>query len=165
MSAARATFSTSKTQDAETETWQALELPVDFQFREQRDAYIIFAKLPNLHSRTLRLETDERSQKLTVSGLCLPSKSQSSQIRSAIVSRVRHLSRKLSKEALDSTISDMYARIGYGHFGKFSETFRVPRDVDAAGIQAFFDDGVVRVVLPRRPLRNKRSFNDFSFGW
>merc|ERR1711920_284780 len=126
---------------------------------------MVFAKLPNLDSRTLRLKTDERSQNLTLSGLCLPSKTQSEQIRSSIAARVRHLPRKLSNKALDSTISDMYAHIGRGHFGRFSETFRMPRDVDPAGIQAFFDDGIVRVVLPRRLSRDKGSFNDFRFGW
>merc|ERR1712203_557774 len=55
VSSACTTFSTSTPPSAETEAWQVLELPVDFRSREQRDAYIVCAKLPNLDARTLRL--------------------------------------------------------------------------------------------------------------
>lgn len=44
-----------------------------------------------------------------------------------------------------------YVELGQDRYGRFSETFRVPEDVEVGGIDASYRDGVLRVVLPKLP--------------
>merc|ERR1711953_1304907 len=52
--------------------------------------------------------------------------------------------------SLEKLASDAYLELGQGEFGRFSEAFRVPQDVDVDGIDACYKDGVLQVVLPKR---------------
>lgn len=45
--------------------------------------------------------------------------------------------------------ADAYIELGQGDFGRFQETFRLPKDVDREGVEASYTDGQLRVVLPR----------------
>merc|ERR1712224_497405 len=42
-----------------------------------------------------------------------------------------------------------YMDLGEGLFGRFSETFDIPDDVNKEAIQASYENGILRVVLPK----------------
>eukprot|EP00438_Fugacium_kawagutii_P011307 Skav205062 [mRNA] locus=scaffold142:279572:293790:+ [translate_table: standard] len=44
---------------------------------------------------------------------------------------------------------DAYLELGQGEFGRFAETFRLPKDVDVENIEASYTDGTLRIVLPK----------------
>merc|ERR1719401_1483264 len=44
-----------------------------------------------------------------------------------------------------------YLEAGRGAFGRFEETFRLPRDVDVNAITASHERGILRIHMPRRP--------------
>ena len=54
--------------------------------------------------------------------------------------------RKFIKEASDEN----YIQIERP-YGTFRRTFTIPRTIDQEGIKASYKDGVLRVVLPRKP--------------
>jgi HSP20 family protein len=49
-------------------------------------------------------------------------------------------------------------------YGQFSRSFVLPRDVDADGIQASFEDGVLRVVIPKSEKARRRKIDVASGG-
>merc|ERR1712014_438857 len=50
---------------------------------------------------------------------------------------------------LNEIVTKLYHVLGNVEFGVFKKSFRVPADADTEGIQTYFDDGVLRVALPR----------------
>lgn len=40
-------------------------------------------------------------------------------------------------------------RVAAGRFGKFSETYQLSKDVNADNMQATYDDGILKVVIPK----------------
>lgn len=67
-----------------------------------------------------------------------------------MTTRIRQYLSKLGEDVEDQAVLELYARIGSGSFGKFSETFQLPRDVDVSRISASCDDGVLHLRMPKR---------------
>jgi len=145
--------------------WKEVRLPIDFRSRERRDAYILFAQIPNLDSRRLRVAADAKRSNLTVTGLSLPNQAQAAQLRRAVASQLSKFTHSDSPLEYDTQVLDLYSRLGQGHFGAFSQNFRLPVDADVEGIKFYLENGVLRVVIPRTQHQFRRSFGDVGFRW
>merc|ERR1719356_373169 len=142
--------------------WKGLQRPVDFQVRQERGSYVLFAALPGLTTEELAIDLSDDESTLTVAGLCVPSAHQADQMRKQLLVQLQRLARtspqrfrELSSK-LDKVAMEAYADLGRGRFGSFSETFQVPSDVDMHNIRYSFEDGVLRITLPRRSWRESR---------
>merc|ERR1712084_14247 len=62
--------------------------------------------------------------------------------------KFRQISDRLAEMA-----GEAYAKMGQGEFGRFTETFHIPRDVDARDIQSSYEDGILCITLPKRAVR------------
>jgi len=135
--------------------WQKVRLPLRFHSREEEDHYNIAATVPGLDVEELRLEVAEDGRALFVTGLRLPTPEQAAQMRQRINARLEALARRSPQrfatlgEQLPQACTDAYVELGQGEFGRFAETFRIPKDVLREGIKASYVDGVLRIVLPR----------------
>ncbi|MFP4687304.1 MAG: Hsp20/alpha crystallin family protein [bacterium] len=66
------------------------------------------------------------------------------------ISGNRHEEKTVEKEDRDYYRSERF-------FGEFQRTFTLPEGVDAEQVNANFDNGVLKVVLPKAPEAKKRS--------
>mmetsp|Transcript_13106 Transcript_13106/g.37692 ORF Transcript_13106/g.37692 Transcript_13106/m.37692 type:complete len:664 (+) Transcript_13106:62-2053(+) len=137
------------------EDWQKVRLPLRFHSREEADHYTILATIPGLDTDELKLELSDDCSKLTVVGLRAPTEQEAAWMQRKISARLRSLAQESPQRiiALQQDIgriaSRAYMELGQGEFGRFSEIFRIPEDVDTDGIEASYRDGVLRVVLPK----------------
>lgn len=135
--------------------WQQIRLPLRFHSTEEHDCYAILATVPGLDTNELKIELADDSSTITVSGLRAPTVQEESSMRERIRLRMRmqspaKLQKLISGGQVEKVMADAYIELGQGKYGLFSESFRVPEDVDVDSIDASYRDGVLRVVLPRQ---------------
>lgn len=128
------------------EFWQKLKLPLHFEPFESRSCYTLTCKSSNLQSDEINLHLNRAPSRLTVSGVHVPTASELEEM----TTRIRQYLSKLGEDFEDQAVLDLYARIGSGSFGEFSETFQLPRDVDVSRISASCNDGVLHLRMPKR---------------
>jgi len=137
------------------EDWCRVRLPLRFHSREEADHYLILATVPGLDVEELKLDLSEDNSTLAVQGLRVPTKQEASRMQQKITARLRALAQQAPqrfasmKDNLRQAIHEAYVELGQDEFGRFSETFRVPADVNVGGIDASYREGVLRVVLPK----------------
>lgn len=137
------------------EHWLRLRLPLRFHSREERDHYIILASVPGLDTEELKLQLGEGNSTLQVEGLRLPTAQEAAAMQNKITERLKTLTSQAPEEfarlqgSLYDVATDAYIELGQDEYGRFSETFRLPQDVDVNGIDASYRDGVLRVILPK----------------
>merc|ERR1712039_353808 len=130
--------------------WTNMHVSVDFQIRQQRGGYALFAAIPSLHRDTLNIKMNKQTRELTVSGVCLPTSRQAEQMRqhvAGVIARARSQQYSQVNAQLSDVITQAYRELGVGKFGSFSETFSLPMDVDDARVNASFDDGILSIGL------------------
>jgi len=142
--------------------WKNVKRPVEFQARQERSNYTLLAALPGLNTEGLEIELNDDQSVLTIKGLCLPTTRQAEQMQKRLLMQLQRLARSSPQRfrqistKLDKLAVEAYTDFGEGRFGTFSETFRLPLDVDAERMRASFEDGVLRITLPRRILHEAR---------
>jgi len=126
--------------------------------RETPDSYIIAGFIPGMDSRDISLEVPHNGHSLTVTGIRLPSPEEEKQLKQQIQYRLRNdpsFGQKIHPEDEDLLL----LRAGSGRFGRFSEAYQLPDNVDSDKIQASYDKGVLKVIVPKishyseRPLK------------
>merc|ERR1711976_1057223 len=60
--------------------WKQLELEPRFDVQEKSDGYLITAMLPHLRSDDLKIQVDDRTNRLTISGVCIPTPEEEEQM-------------------------------------------------------------------------------------
>jgi len=141
------------------ELWERVKLPVRFQAREMASGYEIRASAPGLHTDDISIDLGEDGSTFTISGIRLPTPQRAEQMHrqlsACVLQQTRGLPRKTHSIAsrLAEFARQGYAELSQGGFGRFSETFQIPQDADASGIQASYREGVLRVIIPKRTRR------------
>jgi hypothetical protein len=145
----------------ENKFWEQLELPLQFQTSGDKNGYTMVSHSCHLQAEEIKLEFSHDASHLTVHGVHLPTNAELKGMQDRIKQHfLRH-----GKNSFDpGAFLNFYARVGKGSFGSFSETFRLPRDVDVTCISASCDEGVLHVDLPRR-MRQTRPFQGHPFFW
>eukprot|EP00442_Polarella_glacialis_P045748 CAMPEP_0115130142 /NCGR_PEP_ID=MMETSP0227-20121206/52274_1 /TAXON_ID=89957 /ORGANISM="Polarella glacialis, Strain CCMP 1383" /LENGTH=630 /DNA_ID=CAMNT_0002535273 /DNA_START=85 /DNA_END=1978 /DNA_ORIENTATION=+ len=138
------------------EVWSQVRLPLRFHSSEEPDQYTILATVPGLDLEELKLELgDEQGSTLQVQGLRVPSPQEAASMRRKIALKIQQIAKNSPEQfsrlcvSISQVAADGYLELGQGEFGRFSETFRMPEDVDVDGIDASYRDGVLRIVLPK----------------
>ena len=137
-------------------TWQRVRLPLQFHSQEEEDFYMLTATIPGVDASELKVEESNDGKKLYVSGLRLPTAEQAAQMQQKIVERIQGLVRRAPRKymairnQLPMACADAYIELGQGEFGRFSEAFRIPEDVNNEDIKASYLDGMLQIFLPRR---------------
>lgn len=134
------------------ELWEQTHLPMQFHMQEHRDYYVLVADACNLVSESLRLRIKECG--LRVSGLCLPSVEESKRLQQYVNRHLQQIARqaphKLDEVGGFAAATDiLYAQVGQGSFGSFTETVRLPSDADHNGIRASCKDSKLQVLIPK----------------
>ncbi|CAE8686768.1 unnamed protein product, partial [Polarella glacialis] len=138
------------------EVWSQVRLPLRFHSSEEPDQYTILATVPGLDLEELKLELgDEQGSTLQVQGLRVPSPQEAASMRRKIALKIQQIAKNSPEQfsrlcaSISQVAADGYLELGQGEFGRFSETFRMPEDVDVDSIDASYRDGVLRIVLPK----------------
>merc|ERR1712050_535207 len=116
----------------------------------------ILATVPGLDVSELKVELSDDQSILTVRGLRLSSAEEAGQMQNKVSARIRHLGQQSPGQfvAIQSNLGEVaknaYVELGQDSYGRFAESFRVPVDADVQGIDASYQNGVLRVTLPRK---------------
>jgi len=134
--------------------WQRVPLHLQIQMQDAGDRYIVAIPAENVDEDRLRLEMSEDRQRLHVRGICLPTSEEVSSLQARVQARLEEFLRNSHSPHLTAAetrdlIAGWYAEAGRGSFGVFTETVRIPRDVNLHGIKATISEDTVIVVLPK----------------
>jgi len=127
-------------------------MKLNHQFTVDRNShgYTIQGYIPGLKKEDLDVVLQQNN--LTILGVRLPSPND-----------MEIMKAKLANVPNDE-LDNFMLRIGAGRFGRFSETYKLPKNVDTEKIQATYQGGVLRVTIPiktENPPQSKQ--NRFPF--
>lgn len=128
--------------------WSEVGLPVKFSTAEFGREYVLSATLPGLEAQSIRL-VRKRGGTLSVQGLRLPDAMEQKVLEQSLAAHLERLPRKQREQLQQEDVDGLAAQLGRGRFGFLEEEFELPRDVDWQGVECSFEEGVLRVVLPR----------------
>jgi len=134
--------------------WERLPLPVQFRSFEETDCYTLLAPSCNLRAQEIHLQLGPDASSLIVSGTHLPSAAELGDMKGSIA---QHISQVGKQSCCLSVVQALYIELGNGCFGRFSKSFKLPRDVDVRRIEASCDEGVLRVRLPKDMRQARRT--------
>lgn len=142
------------------EFWKELPLTLKLEPSEDRSCYNLCANLRNLRPRDLHMQLSHDASLLTVSGVHFPSAADVQKMQKNVE---QHFAR-LGAYCDAHVVQHLYARLGEGSFGHFSEKVRLPRDVDVTRIAATCDGGMLHIKLPKHSQQRRSSMRHPLFG-
>merc|ERR1712113_371384 len=98
---------------------------------------------------------------LAISGVREPTKLEEKEMHRVLVDHIRRLPQSQSKRLTRKDVEDFMLRLGHGRYGKFVQVFEMPEDVDEESIDASYEDGVLKVILPRHQQRQQHPYGAF----
>mmetsp|Transcript_17348 Transcript_17348/g.54873 ORF Transcript_17348/g.54873 Transcript_17348/m.54873 type:complete len:598 (-) Transcript_17348:124-1917(-) len=131
--------------------WRRVRLPVKFSSMERSRAYVLSANVPGLDPDSIRLARKEGGV-LSMQGLRPPSAAEQRALVQALEDYVRRLPRRQQQQLTQDDVDELAAQLGHGRYGLFVQDLELPRDVDWEAIEPSYEDGVLRVLLPRRTM-------------
>jgi len=124
-----------------------LKLSPKFEVNETAEAYIISSYIPGLVKEDIHMKLSEEDN-LNVEGVRFPPKENLDLL----------LSRVSSEEELYRSL--------HGKYGRFSETFKLPAEVNRDNISASYVNGILRISVPKIKRAARRNFyNDRNLWW
>jgi len=145
--------------------WRSLRLNPSLDVREFHDRYIIAGQLPGVHRQDLNVDLSP-NKTLVISGVRLPTEKEEGLMRKhAQAAWARnHIVRKRIPVLKPQEEDRMILEIANGRYGTFSETYRLPGNIDKSKISASLEKGILQVTIPkiRQPLGGP-FHNDYSW--
>jgi len=137
------------------ELWERMDLPIQFHPHKERHQYVLEANVPELDMKDLKLRLSSDESTLMIEGMRLPNAAQTSKMQHMVTASLKQFAHKSPQQfaqlgGVRGMSKEAFVKVGQGFFGRFSKTFSIPDDVAVADIQASYDDGKLKVVLPRR---------------
>jgi len=129
--------------------WRRVKLPVKFSAVENPRAYLVSASVPGLDRDSVGLRRDDENV-LAAFGMRSPTREEQQELWRAVDKHLRSLPAEIRERCTQADLAELIMQLGHGRFGLFREEFEVPRDVDWSGIESSYEDGVLRIVLPRQ---------------
>mmetsp|Transcript_16978 Transcript_16978/g.37285 ORF Transcript_16978/g.37285 Transcript_16978/m.37285 type:complete len:648 (+) Transcript_16978:75-2018(+) len=129
--------------------WRRVRLPVKFSAVENPRAYLVSASVPGLDRDSVGLRRDDENV-LAAFGMRSPTREEQQELWRAVDKHLRSLPAEIRERCTQADLAELIMQLGHGRFGLFREEFEVPRDVDWSGIESSYEDGVLRIVLPRQ---------------
>lgn len=143
--------------------WEELELPLRFQPAEEQSCYTLFCRAAGLRPQEVNLELSPDSTHLIVSGSHLPATAEVASMRDAIAQLFLKALKRGQRTFDPHGVMKLYANMGEGNFGSFSQSFQLPPDADVNRIEASCDQGCLRVKIPKH-MRRARPMHSPLFG-
>nr|WHU05698.1 small heat shock protein sHsp30.4 [Dinophyceae sp.] len=136
------------------EDWKQLRLPLHLHVSEQADRYMILATVPGLDVQELKLELIEGESKLKVRGLKVPTREEVQQMQKKVEVRLQALAEQSPRHLnrlgeIGDVAKHAYWELGQDSYGVFVELFSIPADANSSGIDASYQDGVLRIEVPK----------------
>jgi HSP20 family molecular chaperone IbpA len=134
------------------ELWKRLKLSPKFQTTEYADAYVVAAYIPGMNNDDVELSLGKNAT-LEIKGVRYPTPHEEAiMMRQLGAYRQRSTHGHIHPSEENEILGLL--RIGAGRYGSFSQTFSLPRDADVNNINASYEGGTVKVIIPRvRPQR------------
>ena len=134
------------------EAWRQMRLPLQFHSKEELDHYMVVAAVPNFDPAELQASVSEDMSMLTIKGLRPPSQEEVAILQQKLLSQLQ-LQAKRSPGRVKQLVNQMgpetYLELGEGKYGLFSQSLRLPEDVDVERIKVGYEDGYLRIMLPK----------------
>eukprot|EP01105_Mastigella_eilhardi_P011862 TRINITY_DN2726_c0_g1_i1.p1 TRINITY_DN2726_c0_g1~~TRINITY_DN2726_c0_g1_i1.p1 ORF type:complete len:772 (+),score=201.41 TRINITY_DN2726_c0_g1_i1:55-2316(+) len=124
--------------------WSAMKLKPKMDVHEERGAYVIASAIPGLKKDEIALTLAGNDDALQIEGVRYPSEEELQQMEEYLDSTAPPALRRVDR-------ATALMRMGAGRFGKFTEVFQLPHDVEVGKIQASYEGGILKVVLPKKP--------------
>eukprot|EP00746_Dinoflagellata_sp_MGD_P161932 gnl/MRDRNA2_/MRDRNA2_89275_c0_seq1.p1 gnl/MRDRNA2_/MRDRNA2_89275_c0~~gnl/MRDRNA2_/MRDRNA2_89275_c0_seq1.p1 ORF type:complete len:394 (-),score=91.31 gnl/MRDRNA2_/MRDRNA2_89275_c0_seq1:224-1405(-) len=136
-------------------TWEQQHLSLQFHAHEERQCYLIQANAPGLDVQDLKLQLNSDSSTLLVEGVCLPTAKQKAEMRRIVASQLQQFAHRAPKQfaqlgGAPGMSPEAFAKLSQGSFGRFSQSFSIPSNVAISHIDASYEDGKLKIVLPKR---------------
>jgi len=137
-----------------TVPWRDLKLVPRFEVRQAPNAYILESYIPNLDQNSIKLNigvsTETGSRVLSIEGVRYPTAEEEQALRIRIMrSLVARYGRDIVHRVTESQMDELLLQAGYGRYGKFSETYELPVNINEDEMNAKYVQGVLRVVIPK----------------
>lgn len=142
------------------EDWRSLRLRPKFDAEERPHMYALNTYIPGMARDEVKIELGAGNRTLTVSGFRAPSEEELGHMKRQLAQlRAREHGNYyfpgVSRLGRESDAALML-RLGAGRFGAFQETFDIPASVNVDGITASYDQGVLEISLPKRPVQRRQ---------
>eukprot|EP00727_Mastigamoeba_balamuthi_P009348 m51a1_g5035 hypothetical protein (799) ;mRNA; f:373864-376541 len=120
--------------------WDKVRLSPKVNVNQERGSYVITAVVPGLDRETIRVDVTPDGGALLVEGMRQPTAQELDQLER--IAQAHPALRRLDRSAA-------VLQAGAGRYGKFSRQFQLPDDVDVQAISGTYDNGLLKIVLPR----------------
>lgn len=132
--------------------WSRVKLNAKFHSQEKANAYLLSAVLPGLEEENMRLMRT-RDGGLAVEGVRKPTSRELQLLKKQLLEHVKSLPDRQRASVTQDDLEKIIMHLGNGKYGLFRQEFELPDDVDVSSISPSYEDGVLRIVLPRVPRR------------
>jgi len=128
--------------------WSKVKLNAKFTFQEKPRFYTLAASMPGLDAESIRLSRQEDD--LAIEGMRVPTGGDQRQMNNSLRQHIQRLSRQERAQVTQEDVDQWMLQLGHGRFGRFMQEYSLPADVDWEGIRPSYEDGVLRIILPRK---------------
>lgn len=134
------------------QAWSHLRLTPRFEVQEGQKAYVVAAFIPgmSLEDYDIKLKQHQGQHIVSIEGVRVPSDKDVQDLESA-------LQAKGYKPTLE-----LLLKMGSGRYGRFSETYRLPADVDQDNIKAEYKNGAFTLTMPKRVAQPRHDRHPFG---
>lgn len=128
----------------------SLKFNPKFEVQEFQDSFSVSAYIPGMDKNEIHMKLSDNEDKLSVEGVRYPP---------------QELLQKILNEVKDE--EDLY-RYLHGKYGKFIETFQLPSSINKDAINASYQNGILRITIPKKKMQKKSRnsfFDDGDMWW
>merc|ERR1712032_1291374 len=128
--------------------WSKVKLSAKFTFQEKPRFYILAASMPGLDAESIHLSRQEND--LAIEGMRVPTGGDQRQMNNSLRQHIQRLSKQERAQITQEDVDQWMLQLGHDRFGRFMQEYTLPADVDWEGIRPSYEDGVLRIILPRK---------------
>ena len=121
------------------------------EIKEAKDAYIINSFIPGMKRDDIEISLGNNKRTISIAGLREPSAEEQAQLRLAVQKRLKTGEFFHPEEDMET----MLLKAGAGRFGRFEETYELPRDADVDNVGASYERGILSVTIPKIRKQNR----------
>lgn len=141
--------------------WESMKLKPKMEVDERSDGYLISSYIPGLSKEEIKLQFEPSNRTFTVEGIRVPTEREEAALRSQIR---RNFIQTGNYSPEDEDV--LFLKAASGRFGKFSESFKLPENVNTDQISARYDNGNLLITIPKvRIPRQQRGGNPYGGGY
>jgi len=131
-------------------TWRDMKLKPKFEVKQVEGGFIISSFIPGMSSEDLVVSVQgDNKELLSIKGFRGPTRKEEAELKAHL--RTLNISEYANEE-------DAALLWGSGRYGTFNEIYKLPEDAERSGIEATYERGVLKVIVPRRVMSYRRGY-------